>query len=95
MNPSLPRTVYFLGLAGPALMVSALVLIERAGLHLSVGGGLIALISFGVCIAAAGVLRTSVKKRLFLILVALVIIPLEILVLGAIFIAKSGLTGTQ
>ena len=87
--------VYAFGLAGPTLLVAVLTLVERAGLHPGVGGGLIALVSFGACICGVGMQRTTVAKKLLLALVALVAIPLEILALGIIFVLRNGLAGTQ
>jgi hypothetical protein len=92
----LAPAVYILGLAGPALLVGVLALAERVGLHLGVGGGLIALLSFGACIIGAALMqRATVWKKLILVLVALVAIPLEMLALGIVFVVTNGLTGTQ
>lgn len=87
--------VYLLGLAGPGVLTGLLSLVERAGFHLGVGGGLIAIVSLGACIAGASIRPTTVRKKLVLVLIALVIIPMEILVLGFIYLGIYGLDGTQ
>ncbi len=87
--------VYVLGLIGPALLVGVLTLVERTGIHLGVGGGLIALLSFGVCIIGVGMQRAPFGRKLVLLLIALLAIPIEILALGAVFLVSNGLAGTQ
>jgi cytosine/uracil/thiamine/allantoin permease len=88
-------TVYVVGLAGLVLLVGVLTLVEHAGLHLGVGFGLIAPASFGTCIIGAVLQRATVWRKLVLILVALVAIPLEILAMGAVSLMMYGLEGIQ
>jgi len=84
-----------LGLFAPTLLMGILILIEHFGLHLGVGGGLIGLISFVVCLVSISMQSTTALKKLILILFALMVIPLEIFALGFVFIMINGLTGTQ
>jgi len=95
LRTNVATAVYVLGLAGPGLLVAGLTLLERAGLHLGMGAGLIVVLSVGACVTGAVLQPTTTWKKWVLVLMALVAIPLEILALGAVFLMRDGLAGTQ
>lgn len=87
--------VYWLGVALPVLMEVALRLAERAGAKPSIGVAWIALASFAVSVLGVVIARATLKRTLALLACAVVIIPIEYLVLGVFFLTRSGLSGTQ
>lgn len=98
MDSSRTRTatlVYWLGIVTPVLMVVALKLIERSGTKQSVGVGWIALVSLIVCAIGAFLSTATVKKKVMLILIAAIVIPIELLALAVLFLTSGGLSGTQ
>ncbi len=86
---------YGLGLAAPALIVGALMLIERAGARLPFGIAWVVLGSFMSCLLGAAFSGATLKRKIVLILVAAAVVPMELLILAFFFITSGGLSGTQ
>lgn len=87
--------VYWLGIALPVLMVAALTLLERAGAKSSLGVAWIALVSLAVCVVGVVIARTTTKRTVALLVLAVILIPVELLVLAVVSLMHSGLAGTQ
>ena len=87
--------LYGKGLISPLLIVLMIKLLERFGIKATLGIGWILLVGYAICFAGLFLQSAGFKLRLVLALAAVIVIPLQLLVLGVLFLAKGGLTGTQ
>jgi len=94
LQTKISNLVFAIGLAGPLLaLVMDRLAVGRAGP--SPGGATISILSFTCCLFGALIRSATVRQKLAMLLLAMVIIPFEILLLGVILLLTGGLTGTQ
>ncbi len=90
--------VYALGIVSPVVIELSFLFLEKTGRGAAVGKigiAWTALFGLALCFVGIWLSKVSVKKRLLLLLVALLAIPAEFLGLGLLFLLKEGLTGIQ
>jgi len=87
--------IYWVGIIAPALMVTALKVLEHFQIKLGIGLPGIAVVSLGICVAGVCSGNMNTRQIIAMLLLAICAIPVEILLLGVLFLITGGLSGTQ
>jgi len=87
--------IYWAGITAPLPMVIALKVIEHFRIKPGIGIPGIALVSLAICVAGVCSGNTNTRQRIAMFLLAVCAIPVELLLLGFLFILSGGLNGTQ